>query len=418
MHIGKYEILETLAETEFSQLFRAYDDDLGREVAIKRLTTGRVYQGEAKKMGQLSDAPVVDVLYKDEDGEGRSYFVMAYLPNGTVADLLHRSGRLSPWVVRPILERITQAISAAHALNIVHCDLKPANILFDDKNEVFVGDFGIATRIGEIGKGGTLQYLSPEQWLKQSVTPCTDVYQCGILLFELLTGELPFAESLKEAHCTGPIPSVEQWLPARWNIFFATALAKNPDDRYQSMTALYEAFCTVMNDAAEAVEEPSHVESSISLPDREGNKLTAFIATQLGQLEVNNPPVHEVWLAAGWWGMMSVWGLFFGRMAWLPALLAIPSTLLLIVSIKMFQERIAMHEQSKPTLTRWQICNSLLLFFTAGSIFLWLDAGWVLLLIASLSGSAFALFWRRYVWQLSIVWTLCTTFVIWAYSPI
>jgi len=143
-----------------------------------------------------------------------------------------------------ILERICEALDAAHARRIIHRDIKPANILFDIDGSAFLADFGIAKIRSEADEEdewlvGTPNYMSPEQWLDNKLDGRTDVYALGVVLYQILTGMLPFEgisnDRLMDLHMNQPVPLVSQAQPdlsEAWDEIVSKAMAKSPDERY------------------------------------------------------------------------------------------------------------------------------------------------------------------------------------------
>ncbi|HEV2590410.1 MAG TPA: serine/threonine-protein kinase [Gaiellaceae bacterium] len=200
---GRYKLLEPLGRGSMSAVWRAHDDELDRDVAIKTLapTADRDrFQREARAVAALAH-PNICNLYDYGESDGRPYMVLEYLSGGTLEDRL-KSGKPLP---DEETERYATAIAAglAHAHNhgVVHRDLKPANVLFDSEDRAKIADFGIAS-MGDAGTLteagtvlGTAAYISPEQASGLPATAASDVYSFGVMLFRMLTGVLPFISS-------------------------------------------------------------------------------------------------------------------------------------------------------------------------------------------------------------------------------
>jgi predicted Ser/Thr protein kinase len=237
------------------EIYLAEDLELGRQVAIKVLDERfaddeqlrRRFRREALAAARLSGNPHVVTIHDIGEWAGRPFIVMEYLPGGTVAERA-RSGRVSRTEAVQWLSQVAEALDAAHELGIVHRDVKPANLLFDARGNIVVGDFGIArvaddtTNVTAAGTVlGTAGYLAPEQALGQPATAASDRYALAVVAYELLTGGRPFerssttAEAAAHVHDSVP-PASERavGLPRGIDYVFERALAKDPADRYPS----------------------------------------------------------------------------------------------------------------------------------------------------------------------------------------
>src|SRR5690348_11959065 len=242
-----------------SSVFRAYDRQLERRVAIKILHEHYAqdpeylerFRREARAVARLSHPNIVTVIDRGDD-DGRQYIVFEHVEGENLKELVLRTGRLP---VRRALELalgVADGLAFAHERGLVHRDVKPQNVLLSSEGEVKVTDFGIARSIhvdhGVTQTGtvlGTGEYLAPEQASGKPVSPATDVYSLGVVLWELLTGEVPFtgenfvAVALK--HVNEPPPSLLAVRPDVSPRLAATverALAKDPAQRFPSMAAL------------------------------------------------------------------------------------------------------------------------------------------------------------------------------------
>jgi hypothetical protein len=236
-------------------IYLAEDGELGRPVAIKVLDERfaddehlrRRFRREALAAARLSGNPHVVTIHDIGEWDGQPFIVMEYLPGGTVAERA-RSGQVSPKDAVQWLSQIAEALDAAHELGVVHRDVKPANLLFDERGNIVVGDFGIArvaddtTEVTAAGTVlGTAGYLAPEQALGQPATEASDRYALAVVAYELLTGGRPFARSSAtaeaEAHIREPVPRASEHdvrLPRQIDEVFERGLAKDPADRYPS----------------------------------------------------------------------------------------------------------------------------------------------------------------------------------------
>jgi len=221
-----------------------HDRELDRRVAVKLLSERvagddplrRRFLRESRLAARLSHPNVVSVYDAGEDG-GVPYIVMEYVEGETVADLLRRRGRLSPDEAVEIVVQACAGLEHAHRAGLVHRDVKPQNLLVTAEGTVKVADFGIArasesTRLTEAGTVlGTAAYLAPEQAAGGEITPATDVYSLGAVLYELLTGRPPYVvESLADLAVPRRPPSVDG-LPPELGRAVLHALAPDPADR-------------------------------------------------------------------------------------------------------------------------------------------------------------------------------------------
>jgi eukaryotic-like serine/threonine-protein kinase len=254
---GRYELDELVGTGGMSSVYRARDRLLERTVALKILhdyygaddSTIERFRREARAAAQLSHPGIVTVIDRGED-EGRHFIVFEYVEGENLKALIERSGRLP---VRRALELAIasgEALAFAHAHGLVHRDVKPQNVLIDGDGELKVTDFGIARSVNlqSVTESGTVlgtsYYIAPEQARGEAVAAQTDVYSLGVVLFELLTGRLPFEGETFVAvamqHVREPAPSVldvRPEAPARVARAVERALAKEPADRFSSMAA-------------------------------------------------------------------------------------------------------------------------------------------------------------------------------------
>ena len=235
-----------------STVYRALDVTLERQVAVKLMNREVAsdsdqlerFRREARAVAQLSHPHIVGVIDAGED-DGRPYIVLEYVEGETLKDRIRRLGRLPiPEAVAYAIE-IARALGAAHARHIVHRDVKPQNVLIDEEGSAKVTDFGIARTLEEDGLTadgrvlGTTDYVSPEQALGQHVNGQSDLYSLGVVLYEMLTGEVPFKGENQVAvamkHVREEVPDVQLKRPevsAALASVLDTATAKHQDDRY------------------------------------------------------------------------------------------------------------------------------------------------------------------------------------------
>jgi eukaryotic-like serine/threonine-protein kinase len=255
--VGRYELEELVGSGGMSNVFRAHDRLLERTVALKILheqyTRDEDYverfRREARAVAQLTHPNIVTVIDRGEQ-DGRQFIVFEYVDG---QNLKERSagGPLDPREAIQLALQVAHALSFAHARGLVHRDVKPQNVLLNDDGQAKVTDFGIARSLDVHGVTqtgtvlGTSDYIAPEQARGQKVDPKTDIYSLGVVLYELLTGEVPFSGdnfvAVAMRHVSEPAPSVLEHrpdCPLRLDLAVQRAMAKDPDDRFASMDEL------------------------------------------------------------------------------------------------------------------------------------------------------------------------------------
>jgi serine/threonine protein kinase len=251
---GRYRLHELLGRSGMSEVWRAEDLELGRDVAIKLLApeadTAR-FEREARAVASLAH-PNVMQLYDYGESDGRPYMVLEYVPGGTLEDRLRDGGPLPDDETYEIAVGIASGLAHAHARGVVHRDLKPANVLFDEEGRPKIADFGIARLAageGTLTEAGTLlgtaAYISPEQASGEPAGAASDVYSFGVMLYRMLAGRLPFASNdpmeLVLMHRDTPPPPLTQFrtdAPPRLESTAMLALSKDPSERPPDGTAL------------------------------------------------------------------------------------------------------------------------------------------------------------------------------------
>jgi eukaryotic-like serine/threonine-protein kinase len=254
----RYELEELVGTGGMSSVFRAHDRQLDRRVAIKVLHEHYAedpeylerFRREARAVARLSHPNIVTVIDRGDDG-GRQYIVFEHVDGENLKELVLRTGRLP---VRRALElalAVADGLAFAHDHGLVHRDVKPQNVLLSREGEVKVTDFGIARSLhvdhGVTQTGtvlGTGEYLAPEQASGKPVSPATDVYSLGVVLWELLAGDVPFVGenfvAVALRHVNEPPPPLRERRPdvtPRLEAAVDRALAKDPARRFPSMTA-------------------------------------------------------------------------------------------------------------------------------------------------------------------------------------
>src|ERR1700760_2576247 len=249
---GRYRLEARIASGGMSTVYRALDETLERQVAVKLMNREvssdsdelERFRREARAVAQLSHPHIVGVIDAGED-DSRPYIVFEYVEGETLKERIRRVGPLPiPEAVAYAIE-IARALGAAHARHIVHRDVKPQNVMIDEEGSAKVTDFGIARTLEEDGLTadgrvlGTTDYVSPEQALGRRVTGQSDLYSLGVVLYEMLTGEVPFKGDNQVAvamkHVREEIPDVQVKRPevsAALAAVVDTATAKRQQDRY------------------------------------------------------------------------------------------------------------------------------------------------------------------------------------------
>ena len=255
---GRYEILELLGQGGMSAVYKAYDPNLKREVAVKLihpyLSTDpefvRRFEAEAAAVARLSHPNIVDVYDFDHDGD--VYFmVLEYLRGETLQQRLRRLNetdkRMGLEETIKICAQVCEAVDYAHQSGVIHRDLKPANVMITPEGKAVLMDFGIVKMVGSqhhTATGtvlGTARYMSPEQVRGDAVDQRSDIYSLGVMLYEMLSGKPPFdaesAMTVMRMHLDEPVPDIRELVPSIPNTMLAIlqrALAKFPDQRYQT----------------------------------------------------------------------------------------------------------------------------------------------------------------------------------------
>jgi eukaryotic-like serine/threonine-protein kinase len=245
---GRYELHAVIGEGTFGRVYRGRDRRLARQVAVKVIKPWwaedpdwvQSFEREAQLLASVSDPGIVQIFDVGSAPEG-IYYVAELVQGQSLAHRL-RSGPLAPAEAAEVAEQLSRALAHAHGQRVVHRDVKPANVLLSPDGRVKVGDFGVA-RLAEgssDGVGativGTPRYMAPEQARGGPITPATDVYGVGVVLYEMLTGHPPFdgstAVELALHHVNDPPPPLPGDLPPAIVRVTERALAKTPADRY------------------------------------------------------------------------------------------------------------------------------------------------------------------------------------------
>src|SRR5215208_3819137 len=256
---NRYDVGRTLGSGGMGEVFLAHDRVLGRDVALKVLRTqyagdsefAERFKREARSAASLSHPNIVQVYDRGETEEGSSYIAMEYVPGGTLKEKIVGDGPLGAREAAALGAQVAEALGAAHERGMVHRDIKPQNVLLTDRGDAKVADFGIAragssvtiSRTGSVM--GTAGYMSPEQALGEPATPKSDLYSLGVVLFEALTGELPYTADnpivVSMKHVNEPVcppREIDPTVPEGMNALVTRLMAKDPEDRYASAEEL------------------------------------------------------------------------------------------------------------------------------------------------------------------------------------
>lgn len=289
----KYAIIERLGAGGMASVYSARRLDDNHLVALKIMpvhlaaqeTLRRRFVREASMAARLRH-PHILPIYDFGESDGVPYFVMKLLDSGTLDARIHPDDLLPLDFIARTLAQVASALDYAHSQGVIHRDLKPENILFDQEKRAYLGDFGIArvtegtsSLTGTGGFIGTAAYASPEQCRGEEITAASDIYSLGVVLYEMLTGHLPFEGptplAIMHKHLSEPAPNPLKYrpdLPLDINEVMRKALAKLPAVRYQTATAMSAALNDVLR----------HVL---------GNRLPVVEAPPIGPNPVFNKPV-------------------------------------------------------------------------------------------------------------------------------
>lgn len=271
---GRYKILELIGGGGMSNVYLAHDMILDRDIAIKILRYDfsneeelrRRFQREALSTTSLAHPNIVNIFDVGEEGS-LHYLVMEYVPGRTLKEYIIENSPVAPEQAVKIMKQLTSALAHAHQNQIVHRDIKPQNILMDHDGNVKISDFGIAMALSATSYTqtnsvlGTVHYLSPEQARGGMANKKSDIYSLGIVMFELLTGRLPFsgesAVSIALKHLQTETPSLREIVPSMSQSLenvVLKATAKNAQHRYQSADEMEDDLSTVL--LPERLDEP------------------------------------------------------------------------------------------------------------------------------------------------------------------
>jgi len=279
--IGRYEIVKELGRGAMGIVYQALDPNIQRTVALKVLRPDLTsdpefkqrFRREARSAGRLIHPGIVTVFDAAEHGN-ISFLVMEYLEGQTLDQLIKETGALPPARVCDIAVQICDALDYAHDAQIIHRDIKPSNIFSLPGDRVKLADFSIARMLAEprltrTGIVGTLDYMSPEQAMDRDIDHRTDIYALGVVMFEALTGQLPFQTDNPGATLlkiiSEPMPSprdLDPSVPVGMAAVILKATAKDPARRYQSAAEMRQALQSIPQDRDKTDETGSTQENS------------------------------------------------------------------------------------------------------------------------------------------------------------
>ncbi len=289
--LGKYDIRGTLGRGAMGVVYEGWDPAIARRVAIKTVrvadnadneTTQSLarFKREAQAAGRLNHPNIVGVFDYGETDEV-AFIVMEFIDGGSLKELLDRGEHLVPAEIVRVMTSLLAGLQYSHDRGVVHRDIKPANIMFTSQGQVKIADFGIAriesssmTQVGTVM--GTPAYMSPEQFVGQTVDRRTDIYSAGVVLYQMVTGDRPFDGSMsaimhKALNVEPPRPSeLSVVAPAALDAVVAKAMAKRPENRFETADAFARALCAVFKSTAEGPSgDAERTVVSVQRPERE-----------------------------------------------------------------------------------------------------------------------------------------------------
>ncbi|MBN2003195.1 MAG: protein kinase [Anaerolineae bacterium] len=285
--LGAYQLVEQIGQGGMATVFKAYQPSMDRYVAVKILpghftqdaTFAARFAQEAHTLAHLEHPHILPV-YDYGEQEGITYLVMRYIDAGTLRDLITDRGAMDLRKIARIMGQVGRALGHAHSQGIIHRDIKPSNVLIDASGNAFLTDFGIAKIVAGssnfTGTGaviGTPAYMAPEQGMGKPLDHRCDIYAMGVMLYEMVTGQVPFDAETPLAvmmmHVYNPLPLphlARPDLPETIERIILKAMAKSPDDRFQDVVGMVE----ILEQAA------SGIPTDVSLPPIPGGPTAVF----------------------------------------------------------------------------------------------------------------------------------------------
>ena len=294
--IGRYEIIEKVGHGGMATVLKACDPNFEREVAVKVMPQSflhdpkfrKRFEREGKMIARLEHYAIVPVYDFGEDN-GQPFIVMRLMTGGDLATRI-KSGSLSQEEAGRILLRIADALDVAHSNGVIHRDMKPGNILFDNYGDAYLSDFGIARMVESdttlTGSSiiGTPAYMSPEQiQCEKDIDGRSDIYSLGVILYQMLSGEMPFSAEtpgkVMMQHILEPVPDISVRhpdIPPAVSAVISKAMAKSPEDRYQTGKEMAVAYETA---AQVATRENSSLKTDYKIADE--SQTTVYKAAEV-----------------------------------------------------------------------------------------------------------------------------------------
>jgi serine/threonine protein kinase len=258
--VGRYNLVEPIGRGGMAEVFKAYDSRLERYVTVKVSNPaflgtrddrfGVEFAWMMKNIAKFDHENIVRVM--DYGEQGNTFFrVMEFLEGETLRERLHKGKPPTHEVIR-VVEAVGQALTQAHQHDVLHLNIKPSNVFLATDSKVYLDDLGwmqLLKKVSPEGNVGTPNYMSPEQCKGEKLDNRSDIYSFGIMIYEMVLGQVPFSADTPAAvlirHINDPIPlprSLDPEIPAGVERFFFKALAKNTEDRFQDALSMVEAF--------------------------------------------------------------------------------------------------------------------------------------------------------------------------------
>ena len=311
--LGQYQIIKPIGQGGMAKIYLAYQPSIRREVAIKVMSSPlqqnassvKRFAQEVEVIAQLQHPQIIPV-YDFGEHDDQIYIVMAYIRGGTLADRIDQAPNGSPnqEIIR-LFDLIAEGLDYAHSKGIVHRDLKPNNILMDESSHPYIADFGLAKltegkiELTNTMMTGTAAYMAPEIAQSGKSTKRADIYAIGIILFEMLTGQLPFQGDtpykMLSAHIHQPVPNIHKFrpdLPEAVQAVIDKVLAKDPVNRFATTRELTNAFKDAMSSSSQAkalTEEQLANSVNKYILSRQTWMIAAVVAALTGILFISSP---------------------------------------------------------------------------------------------------------------------------------